>query len=89
MIFEAIIETVAPAVGRVLVYIFIDIIFQTICYSTGFWITRLVTFGKHPKTFRPPKYLPRKHIPEPQGWVAIIGILFWFVVLVGVLIFVS
>lgn len=85
MIVEVIFETVVPIIGRVIGFLFIEILTQTICYTTGFLITRLVTFGKFPKTFVSPKYVTRQ-----QGWLIVIGILFWSVGLIGgALIFVS
>lgn len=93
MIFEAILETVVPAIRKISGYIFFEILIQTsqtICYATGFAVARLVTFGKSPKTFISPKYVPRKYTSQQQGWVVVIGILFWCVVLFfGVFIFLT
>jgi len=54
MIFEAIAEAVFPVLGRILGYIFLDLIGQIICYSIGFVTVKIFTLGRHPKTFFPP-----------------------------------
>ena len=86
MILDAILEAIGPIIRNVFGYIFFEIIVQTtqtICYATGFAIVRLVTLGKSPKIFTSPKYVPRKFFTQPQGWVVVIGILFWCFVLAG------
>lgn len=91
MILDAILEAIGPVIRNVFGYIVCEIIIQTmqtICYATGFAITRLVTFGKYPKSFILPKYIPRKFFTQPQGWVVVTGILFWcLIILSGILIF--
>jgi len=75
---EAVFEAVLPFIGRILGYIFIELLLHIICYSTGFAITRIFTFGKKPKSF----ISPGSNEKQDNGLI-LIGMLFWCVVLFG------
>ncbi len=55
MVFEVVIEAVLPAVGRILIYVFLDIIFHLVLYLVGYSFLKVVTLGKHPKEFISPR----------------------------------
>lgn len=75
---EVVFEAVIPFIGRILGYIFIELLLHIICYSTGFVITRLFTLGKKPKSFISPSSGEKQ-----ENGLIFIGIVFWCVVLVG------
>lgn len=92
---------VGQIIAEVLVYSFIDIVFYTLCYITGAFLTPIVTLGKlkpadceRDKEARKAK---RKYDPgivyTYQGdrylsanFVSLVGLCFW--VMIGVMIFV-
>ena len=42
------IEVAIGGIGRFIAYVFINIIFDFICYYAGYPIVKIVTFGKYP-----------------------------------------
>lgn len=44
-------ETILPAFGRMLIYLIVEIIYNTICYLTGYVVIKVLTAGKYPKEF--------------------------------------
>lgn len=75
---EVVFEAVLPFIGRVLGYIFIELLLHIICYTTGFAITRLFTFGKKPREF-----ISHSSSQKQESGLILIGLLFWCVVLFG------
>ena len=51
MAFEVVLEAVLPAVGRIFIYVFLEIIFHIVLYLIGYGFLKIVTLGKHPKEF--------------------------------------
>ncbi len=78
VVIEVVFEAVLPFIGRVLGYIFIELLLHIICYTTGFAITRLFTFGKRPELFISPSSSEKQ-----DNGLILIGLLFWCVVLFG------
>ena len=75
---EAVFEAVLPFIGRVLGWIFVELLLHIICYSTGFVISRIFTFGKRPKSF-----ISISSNEKQENGLILIGLLFWCVVLFG------
>jgi hypothetical protein len=49
MVVEVLFEAILSVVGRIIGYIFIELIFQVICYLTGYAFLKIVTVGMYPK----------------------------------------
>ena len=74
MVIEGVLEVIFPFIARVLGYIFVEVLFHVICYSTGFILIRLFTLGKRPK-----KFISPKSGEEQDTSLMLIGLLFWCV----------
>jgi len=74
---DFIVEAVLPFIGRVLGYILIELFLHVICYTTGFVIVWLFTFGSKPE-----KFIPPKNQTQQEYWLYFLGFLFWAVFLV-------
>jgi len=78
MIIDVVIETILPLVRRVLNYIFIQLLLNTVFYITGFALLLGITFGRYPK-----KIIAIKEaaLDGGQGWIMLLGSVFWIVTL--------
>ena len=54
MVFETILETVFPLIGRILGFIFFEILTYMVMYSIGFVFLKIITFGKYPEEYISP-----------------------------------
>jgi len=79
MIGEIITEVIAPAIGRILSYILIEIIGNIVCYNLGYGFSKVVTFGKYPETYFPPEGSSKQ-----ETILMCIGILVFFLSVVSI-----
>lgn len=71
---ELIFELVLPAIGRFIVFLLVEFLFQTIFYFTGYPIVKILTLGVYPKV-----------MGESEGSdnvTSIIGLMVWVALIV-------
>jgi hypothetical protein len=82
VVVEIIFEAILSVVGRVIGYILIELIFQVICYLTGYAFLKIVTVGTYPKKF----FLPGSDEKSDYG-VCLVGFLVWALCIVSFIFF--
>ena len=75
MIMDILFETIFPAIGRILICLFVEIIYNTICYLTGYVVIKSLTAGRYPEEFR-----LSEGINEPSN-VSLAGLVTWIVII--------
>lgn len=74
---DFVIETILPAIGRFLAYLFLELFLHGFCYVIGYVLVKLGTLGKKPETFFP------KPRTKQEERLANLGLLFCVVLLVA------
>ena len=75
MIMDILFETIFPAIGRMLIYLFVEIIYNTICYLTGYVVIKSLTAGRYSEEFR-----LSEGMNEPSN-VSLVGLVTWIVII--------
>lgn len=71
---DGILEFVVGWIGRILGYIFIEIVFDIVCYSIGYIIIKGITFGRYPK-YSKKKMASSKRSLNRTFFISITGVL--------------
>ena len=77
MIFDVLIDVILPTIGRVLGFIFVEVMIHMVCYTTGFVLCRTLTLGRFPR-----QYTSWLSDDSQELLVNMVGFMFWFGVFV-------
>ena len=77
MILEILLEVILPTIGRVLSFIFIEVLIHMVCYTTGFVLCRILSLGRFPR-----RYTSWLSDHSQELLVNMVGFMFWFGVFV-------
>jgi hypothetical protein len=79
---EVILEIIFPAIGRFFGYLLLDLFSHGMCYISGYVLIKIATIGKYPE-----QLTPAYSNGDGAGGVILVGILFWVLIVVCVVLF--
>jgi len=81
MVLEVVLEVIFPVIGRILGFIFLELLTHAVFYTVGFVFLKIITLGKYPDEFISPKSdLHQQTYVYLMGWVIFLAlIIIWLV----------
>ena len=72
VVIEVVIEVILPFLARLLGWFFVELLGHVVCYLTGYGLLKVITLGRHPKTYASPWSEANKDF-----YVMLTGGVFW------------